>query len=547
MLSGPTRFPPDPRLDPLRFAEPLRRPWPAWTRLAALLRDPRGLARVLAARLAGRRVRGRQLALSLTGADHALRGMPPGALLPLPAPDPAGIAVVPLPAAALPAAAILVFLAEGHELLPGALAAMARVFSERPEAQALYGDALALGPQDRPLLPLLRPAFDPDFLLETDYVGPVFAARREAVEGAGGPGDGGADLLLRIAAREGGAPVLHLPRILSTWRPFAPLGPAPEAREVRLATARRALARAAQTAEVSWEAGIVAVRRSLPEPPPLVSLIVPTRDRLDLLSTCVASLETRTDWPRREILICDNDSRDPATLAYLRAFEAAGRGRVVPWPGPFDFAGMNNRAAEEARGTVLAFVNNDVEAFRPDWLRLLCAEALRPDVGAVGAKLLDAEGRIQHGGVVLGPGGLVSHAHRFFAGDASGYLHRLRATHEVAAVTAACLVVERAKFTSVGGFDAEAFAVDFNDVDLCLRLAGAGYRTLMVPRAVLHHREAASRRWTTDARARHEREVARLRERWGERLAADRWYHPAFDPDLGTYVALRAAVPAAAR
>ncbi len=165
---------------------------------------------------------------------------------------------------------------------------------------------------------------------------------------------------------------------------------------------------------------------------------------------------------------------------------------------------MNNRAAAEARGGLLVFVNNDVVAHRADWLRRMAEEALRPEIGAVGAKLLDVRERIQHGGIVLGTGGLVTHAHRHFPGTAPGYLASLRATHRVSAVTAACLAVEAEKFRAVGGFDEAAFAVDFNDVDLCLRLDAAGYRTLMVPGAVLYHHEAASRRWNPEARARHD-------------------------------------------
>jgi GT2 family glycosyltransferase len=309
---------------------------------------------------------------------------------------------------------------------------------------------------------------------------------------------------------------------------------------VRLEAVRRHLVRIGQAAEavVSSE-GIVSVIRSLPDPRPLVSLIVPTRDRLDLLRPCIESLQHGTDWPAREILICDNDSRDPATHAYFHSLAARGLARAIPCPGPFNFAAMNNAAARQGRGRLLAFINNDVEAFQPDWLERLCREALRPGIGAVGAKLLDGEGRIQHAGIVLGTGGLVTHGHRHFPGDAPGYLAGLEATREVSAVTAACLVVEAGKFAAVGGFDEKTFAVDFNDVDLCLRLNAAGLRTLLVPSAVLHHREAASRRWTPEARARHEGEVAALKKRWGPLLAQDPHYHPGFDPDLGTYARLR--------
>lgn len=265
---------------------------------------------------------------------------------------------------------------------------------------------------------------------------------------------------------------------------------------------------------------------------------MPTRDRLDLLRPCIASLTEGTDWPAREILIADNDSAEPETHAYFRALTERGLARIVACPGPFDFAGMNNRAASVARGRVLAFVNNDVEAIHPDWLDRMVREALRPEIGAVGAKLLDRAGRIQHGGVLLGPGGLVTHAHRFFPGDAPGYLAALSATRAVAAVTAACLVVEAEKFARVGGFDT-TFAVDFNDVDLCLRLGAAGHRTLFVPGAVLNHFEAASRRWSEPARARHRGEVAALKARWGPLLTQDPHYHPGFEPDLGSYARLR--------
>ncbi len=310
--------------------------------------------------------------------------------------------------------------------------------------------------------------------------------------------------------------------------------------ETRLPILRRHLDRTGRTdTQLALEPdGVVSIRHPLPDPLPRVSLIVPTRDRVDLLRPCIDSLRARTDWPDLEILVADNDSREPDTRAYFRTLEGEGV-RIVPCPGPFDFAGMNNAAAREARGALLAFVNNDVEAYEPDWLRRMAREALRPDVGAVGAKLLDGEGRIQHGGIVLGTGGLATHAHRHFPGAAPGYGGRLRATHAVSAVTAACLVVEAAKFRAVGGFDRENFAVDFNDVDLCLRLAAAGYRTLMVPGAVLHHREGASRRRSPEAQARHAREIAALQKRWGPLLAQDPHYHPGFDPDLSTHARLR--------
>ncbi|GEP11903.1 glycosyltransferase family 2 protein [Methylobacterium gnaphalii] len=510
---------------------------------AALLRHPREARAVAWARLMGKRLRSRQKLAALAGIDHRLwlaasaRPAPETAAAlaasGIDAREPSRLSDTPIGDAPL-----IVLLPAGHSLVAGAAAAIAQVFSENEAVQALYGDALAER-EDGAVLPILRPAFDPDFLRGLDVVGPVLALRRNSLAAFGKNlvvGAEALDLCLRIDAA--GGLVCHLPRILS-FSPLADL--ADSGPETRLAAVRADLDRRGEGGEVSVEDGIVAIAHPLPEPRPLVSLIVPTRDRLDLLRPCIASLLERTDWPAKEILVCDNGSREPETLAYLRDLETRGLGRTISCPGPFDFAGMNNRAAEAARGRLLAFVNNDVEAFRPDWLERLVREALRPEVGAVGAQLLDGEGRIQHGGIVLGTGGgLVTHGHRHFPGDASGYLGALLATHRVSAVTAACLVVEARKFRAVGGFDAERFSVDFNDVDLCLRLNAAGWRTLLVPSAVLHHREAASRVRNPEAEARHHREVANLETRWGPLLAQDPHYHPGFDPNLSTHARLRA-------
>ncbi len=532
------RLPPHPAFDILRFADD--RPGPARRWLARLLQAvmrPGEAWDVVRALLAGKKVRARDRAAILWGARHVLRPPPlamgeAGAVADLIVATPDEI----LSGGAGPAA-LVVLTAPGHRLVPGAPEAIAAAFAADPRLGALYGDAVVLGRKGEPWLPVLRPAFDPDYLLAADYTGPVVAFRRTVLDRLGLdpalPGAEVADLLLRLAAEDPRA-LRHLPRPLSTWSPFAAAPPEGWAAS-RRALAERHLAGAGR---VEAAGGILSLRRDLPAPP-LASLIIPTRDRVELLQACIESIRAQTDWPALEIIVCDNDSRHPRTLAYLHRL--AGEGvRVLPCPGPFNFAAMNNRAAAQARGGLLVFVNNDVVAHRADWLRRMAEEALRPEIGAVGAKLLDVRERIQHGGIVLGTGGLVTHAHRHFPGTAPGYLASLRATHRVSAVTAACLAVEAEKFRAVGGFDEAAFAVDFNDVDLCLRLDAAGYRTLMVPGAVLYHHEAASRRWNPEARARHDTEVAALRARWGARLDADPWYHPGFDPRAGTYVRLRA-------
>lgn len=548
-----------------------RRSWRSLVRAAVrLARAPRGLARVVQARLTNRRLRARQILATLIGIDHRL-ALPArvlerytaspnevrSAVNPLPSaggsgpsPDPRRIAVDRSTPAEL--GDEIVILGDGV-LVAGAKARIETIFEENRALQALYGDALVRDEDSGPALPLLPPTYDPVLLASVDYLGSLLAFRRTALDQTEPPA-GSTDAAFRIGERHGSQTIGHLPEILSVRHPGSlqagdrdvpPRGEG--ARAARIAALRGHLDRTGQTdSRIDIDVhGLIRVTHPIPALRPLASVIVPTRDRLDLLRPCLDSLRDHTDWQPLEILVCDNDSREPETLAYLAMLEGEGRGVVVPCPGPFNFAAMNNAAAARARGDLLVFLNNDVEAFQADWLSLMAREALRPDVGAVGAKLLDGAGRIQHGGIVLGTGGLVTHGHRHFPGDAPGYLSALRATHAVSAVTAACLVVEAEKFRAVGGFDDKNFAVDFNDVDLCLRLNETGHRTLLVPAAVLHHREAASRRWTPEARQRHGREIAALKKRWGPLLAQDPHYHPGFDPALSTHARLRAGFPSA--
>ncbi|WP_342151242.1 glycosyltransferase family 2 protein [Methylorubrum sp. SB2] len=514
-------------------------------RLVRAARHPGRLLPILTARLAGRRVRAATAFAALTGAHHRLDWAGP-----VPACEPDGELVrhgieriEPVPDGSVriaPEGPPLVLLAApGHALVAGATEAIAAAFAD-PSLHALYGDALVRIRPGGPWLPLLRPAFDLDFLRAVDWLGPVLVLRRARVAATESvPGAAALDIALGLDPRA----VRHLPRLLSLSTlggDGGGEGARAETRRARLKAVRRDLDRAGEGDTLAFVEpdGVIRLERPLPVPRPRVSLIVPTRDRLDLLRPCIESLRARTDWPAKEILICDNGSRDPATLAYFEELRASGATRILDCDGPFDFAAINNRAAEVARGSVLAFVNNDVEAEQPDWLERMVREALRPEVGAVGARLIDGEGRIQHGGIVLGTGGLATHGHRFFGAGAPGYFSSLRATRSVAAVTAACLVIERQKFKEIGGFD-PAFAVDFNDLDLCLRLNAAGLRTLFVGGAVLHHRESASRRPSPEAAARHAAEIAALKKRWGPLLAQDPHYHPGLDPDLSTHVAPR--------
>jgi GT2 family glycosyltransferase len=264
---------------------------------------------------------------------------------------------------------------------------------------------------------------------------------------------------------------------------------------------------------------------------PRVSIVVPTRDRVDLLSTCIAGVEV-TDYPDIEVIVVDNDSIDAATKDFLAGLPGRSRPgltmRVLSHPGNFNYSTINNRAGAAATGELLCLLNNDIEVRDDGWLAIMATQALREDVGAVGAQLLYPDGRLQHAGVVIGVGNAAGHAHRFLRPEEEGYFRRHALPQFVSAVTAACLVVQRQRFLAVCGLDPHRFPVAFNDVDLCLRLNARGWQAFYEPRAVLVHHESVSRGLDLDpvGAARFRSELAALQQIWKTNEIFDPYHHP---------------------
>jgi GT2 family glycosyltransferase len=376
----------------------------------------------------------------------------------------------------------------GGRLVEGAETHLARAFAD-PDVRMVYADEDRQDADGRPCGPVFKSAFDAIRLESQDYIGQAFAVRPELAAG-------GLDAR-RIAPGLPAGSVKHVPLVL--WRraepPAWPVEPRPPA-----------------------------------GPAPTVRVIVPTRDRADLLAACAAGVLERTDGAP-ELCVVDNGSVEPRSLELLGALAARPKATVLRIQGPFDFPALNNAAAAGAEAEVLVFLNDDTWVIEPDWLAQMAALAMRPDVGAVGAKLYYPDGRLQHAGVALGLGayGVAGHPFRGAPGTMDGPQAMLRVVREVSAVTGACLAVQRSKFEAVGGFD-PALKVAFNDVDLCLRLAARGWKTVWTPHARLVHLESASRggaEATAEKAALLRQEAALMHERWGERLAADPYYHPA--------------------
>jgi GT2 family glycosyltransferase len=425
----------------------------------------------------------------------------------------------------------IVLLRHDAALAPDALALLAATWNENPQARVMFGDEDGLLQPEPPRDATFKPRFDPDLLLAQDYFGPAVAIHRDVLLAAGGVREGFGEavvyeLLLRISAMLPRDQIRHVPFVLTHRQSVAAIGAGGE--EQRRAVLDHLAQRSIAVEGVDvLHTGDVRVRYPIGDPPPLVTLIVPTRDRVDLLRTCVKGLLERTDYPALELIVVDNRSTDPATLAYLREIAADRRVRIQPYDAAFNFSAMNNLAARDARGAVLALVNNDIAVIEPGWLKELVGHTLRPGVGAVGPKLLYGNGTIQHAGIVLGMIGTAGHVFRHLPGEAEGYGRWLMVARGGSAVTGACLVVRRELYLAVGGLD-ETMPVSCSDVDLCMRLSQLGHRTIFTPHAVLLHLESVSRGYerTREQWAETQREEAVFCERWSAEMADDPFYSP---------------------
>jgi len=434
-------------------------------------------------------------------------------------------------------------------LAPFALHEIVRTINDRPNADVIYSDEDKLDQAGGRVDPCFKPDWSPDTLRSHNYVCHLLVLRRELMTRLGGirPGfDGAQDYDLVLRASEHAAAIVHVPQVLYHWRMHAQSTAAnTDSKRYLIEAGRRALAEhldRMQTPASVVEGTLPGTYRVIYHLPtqPLVSILIPNRDSVHMLGRCLDSIAS-SSYANYEVIILENFSEHRETLAYYRQLERRSELRIVPWTKPFNYAAINNFGAAHSRGDVLLFLNNDVEAINPDWLEGMVKHALRPEVGAVGAKLLYADGTIQHAGIVVGMGGIAGHVHRMFPRDADGYMQRLRLTHNCAAVTGACLMTRRAVFEQVGGFD-EAFVLAFNDVDLCLQIQAAGYRVLWTPEAELYHLESKTRGYedTTEKLARFGREYRLFVAKWERYLQnGDPYYNPNFRLDRADY-ALRA-------
>lgn len=425
------------------------------------------------------------------------------------------------------------------EFAPDAVATVTAALRAAPALDLIFSDEDKIDGEGRRYSPHFKPAWDPDLSLVSNYICHFTVLRRSLVEAAGSfrlglEGSQDHDLVQRVAELTEPGRIAHIPRVLYHWRADGlstalSLDAKPYAMEATGRVIRDALARRGISARVERRDGHWRLIRPLPSPAPRVGVIVPTRDRLDMLRRCVDGVLAGTDYPGIELVVVDNGSVEATTLGYLDALAKRERVTVLRDDGPFNFSRLCNLGAAATDAAMFCFLNNDVEPLTRDWLETMVGEVARPEIGLVGAKLLYPDGRVQHAGVILSGAQVARHVHLGLPAKDAGYWGRASNPQRFAAVTGAAMVLRREVFESVGGFD-ESFAVDFGDIDLCLRIGETGKAVLWTPYARLIHHESASRGtfMTPEKAERYERERVLMLERWGGRLFAD----PAHNPNL---------------
>lgn len=385
-----------------------------------------------------------------------------------------------------------------------------------------------------------KPDWSPDNLLSRNYLGHLTVFRAELFKEIGGwrkgfEGSQDYDLVLRFT--EKCRNIIHIPRILYHWRIHSTSAAGGEdAKPYAYTAAQKALTEAMTRRGYDSNIGFLdgfrgySVRLGLKNLDAKVSIIIPTKDKADILGTCLKSIFEKTTWQNFEVIVIDNNSSEKSLFDLLDYWKnkEPNRFKSVRTEEPFNFSFLMNLGAKNSNGEFVVLLNNDTEVITEDWLEAFMEHCQRPEVGVVGAKLLYPNNTIQHAGVIIGLGGAAGHVlvgeHR----DGPGHFNYVNLLNNYCAVTAACVMVRREVFDEVEGFN-ENFAVEYNDVDFCLKVWDIGYKNLYIPHCELYHHESISRghpHLTKESLERHKAEIKKLKDRWGKYIENDPCYNP---------------------
>ena len=449
------------------------------------------------------------------------------------------------------------FLDHDDELAPFALYEVVKLLNENNYFKFVYSDEDTIGSRGERTNPYFKPDWSPDTFLSQNYICHFTVIQHDLIQRVGGfrPGYDGSedyDLFLRVTEILGEHEIAHIPKILYHWREIPGsaadlIGSKPYATEPGIMALNDAMSRRNINAVVAGDFFPHSYRVKYEIiGNPMISIIIPTKDKVPVLKTCINSILGNTVYPNYEIIVVDNQSHNPATFDYYKQIERNPRIRILKYDKPFNFSAMNNYAASHARGDYLVLLNNDTEILSGEWLSAMLEHVQREGIGAAGAKLLYPNNTLQHAGIITGLGrireiegnpSVAGHAHRHLPASLCGYFGRACSVANVSGVTAACLMIPRDIFNEIGGFD-ENLAVAFNDVDLCMKIRDKGYLIVYTPYAQLYHHEYVSRGYedSPEKRARFYREVRYIRKKWGAIIdRGDPYYSPNLTPDYEDY------------
>jgi GT2 family glycosyltransferase len=422
---------------------------------------------------------------------------------------------------------LLTFIEAGDTLSVTALQQMVSVFESNDAVGLVYSDCDQETTSGQKINPWFKPAWDPDLFLSHNYINALCVVDSTCIKQL--PNDIqqlpwlAVENMLMQKQR-----IMHLPHVL--YHHYYQKKESTSAALKQLQWCRDYLQTQEASARVIANPNAPFLRkivRQLPEKPPLISLIIPTKDQAKLLKTCVESIEQKSTYQAYEIIIVDNQTTDEDALLLLDELQKRGH-KVIQYHKTFNYSAINNVAVKHAKGDIIGLINNDIEIITADWMEEMLTLLLRPNIGAVGAKLLWPNDMVQHGGVVLGINNLAGHIGNNQLKTHLGYHGLLQVTHRVGAVTAACLLTRKADYLNVGGLDELSFPVAFNDVAYCLKLAKNNLACVWSPFARMIHAESMSRGKddSPEKTARARMEMGYLRDQWTEELMTDRYYHP---------------------
>ena len=435
------------------------------------------------------------------------------------------------------------------ELAINAFYEVVKVLNENPELDLIYSDDDKIDMDGNRSDPAFKPDWSPDLLLGTNYISHLGVYRRSILEEIGGfrkgyEGSQDYDLVLRFTEKTTKERIKHIPKVLYYWR-MLPTSTAVDqgskgyAFEAGLRAVQDALVRRGINGHATHGAanGLYDVYYDI-KSDKLVSIIIPTKNGYKDVQRCVSSIIEKTTYQNYEIIMADNGSTDPKMHELYAEFEQQLPGRffVESIDIPFNFSTINNRAVKKAHGEYLLFLNNDTEVITENWLTLMVSFAQQERIGCVGAKLLYPNNTVQHAGVILGLGGVAGHGHYGYPHGDLGYFGRLAINVNYSAVTAACLLMKKADFDAVGGFE-EAFTVAFNDVDLCLKVQALGRDNVWLHEAELYHFESQTRGYDDKGKKkkRFEQEKVMMEEKWGPLIENDPFYNPNLTRDIPNF------------